>query len=150
MHDIRDLPRLLVNGEAYRRMHATLCAQPAFAALEGGESLHAWFVLTLIDAIEAAIVRARPSPRRPLPAGEGWVAVGVNQQLEWPMLIENPGWSGHYYVLELRPIPITRAVRKATRQAIEGLEASLLPLSRAHRGAILRQATLSLERLARA
>jgi hypothetical protein len=151
--DLRRLvvvPRLFVNSETYRRLSAALHAQPAFAALEGGESLRAWFALTLIEGVGAAVVRARPSPRRPLPAGEGWIAVGVNEQFEWHVPIESPAWPGHYYVLELRPTPITRAVRKATRQAITGLEASLLSLSRADRGAILRQATASLERLASA
>jgi hypothetical protein len=148
--DLRRLvvvPRLFVNSAAYRCLTPALDAQPAFASLEGGESLRAWFALMLIDGIEGAVVRARPSPQRPLPVGEGWVAVGVNEEFEWYDPIESPAWPGHYYVLELRRAPITRAVRKATRQAISGLEASLLSLSRADRGGILRQAALSLERL---
>ena len=148
--DLRRLvvvPRLFVNSAAYRCFTPALDAQPAFALLEGGESLRDWFALTLINGIEAAAIRARPSPQRPLPAGEGWVVVGVNEEFEWYDPIESPAWQGHYYVLELRRAPITRAVRKATRQAISGLEASLLSLSRADRGGILRQAALSLERL---
>lgn len=134
------VPRVFVNAEAYRRIDAALHAQPAVAAVEGGASLRAWFVLTIIGDLEAAIAYARPSLRRPLPAGADWIVVGVNEQFEWRIPIDGPGWPGHYYVLELRRVPITREVRKATDEAIAELEASLPSLSRMHRNEILRKA----------
>jgi len=143
------VPRMLVDAEAYGRIDTALCAQPAFAAVEGGKSLRSWFVLTLVRSLEAAVAGAGPSPRRPLPAGDGWIVVGVNEQFEWRVPIEGPGWPGHYYVLELRRIPITRAVRNATSEAVAGLEASLPSLSRVHRIEILRKAAVSLEQLGR-
>ena len=147
--DLRRLvvvPRLFVNAEVCRRINAAL--QPAFAAVEGRESLRVWFAQTLIDSIEAAVVRAWPSPWRPLPAGDSWIAVGVNEQFEWRIPFAGPGCPGHYYALELTPWPITRAVRKATREAIARLEASLPLLSRINRDEILRKAGWSLEQLA--
>ena len=145
--DLRRLvvvPRLFVNSDLHHRLHAALDVQPAFSAVEGGESLREWFVVTLIDGIEAAVAQARPSPERPLPAGEAWIAVGVNECFKWHVPLVGTGWRGHYYVLELRPVPITRAVRKATREAIAALEASLSSLAPAHRYEIVRQVGSSL------
>jgi hypothetical protein len=144
------VPRVFVNADAYRRIDAALRAQPAFAAVDAVTSLRTWFVLTLIGNLEAAIAQARPSPQRPLPAGDSWIMVGVNEQFEWRSAIGGPVWPGHYYVLELRRIAITRAVRKAAREAVADLEASLPSLSRVHRSEILRSAASSLEHLARA
>jgi hypothetical protein len=141
------VPRVLVNAEAYRRIDAILQAQPAFAALEGAPLLRSWFSLMLVDGIAAAVAAARPSPRRPAPAGEGWITVGINEAFQWRIPLEGPRWPGHYYVLELTRTPMTRAVRKAAGEAIARLESSLSALSRSHRHEILRQAQSSLEQL---
>jgi hypothetical protein len=98
-----------------------------------------------IDA--AALMDARPSPKRPLPAGRDWMIVGVNDQFEWRVPFKGPAWPGHYYLLELTSRPITRIVRKAAVDAITQMETSLPSLSRSHRNQILRQAGLSLEQL---
>ena len=147
LHRLVVVPRMFVNIQTYRRIDAALCEQPTFAALEGGESLRSRFILAIIESIEAAIARARPSPRRPLPAGNGWITVGVNEHFEWRIPFDGPAWPGHYHVLELTRWPITRAVRKATSEAMARLEASLPSLSRLHRNEILREAGLSLEGL---
>ena len=144
LHRLVVVPRVLLNGEAYRRIDAALKAQPAFAALDGGESLRTWFVQAVVEAMEAAVANAHPSPRRPLPAGEGWSTVGVNEQFEWRIPFEGPAWPGHYHVLELTRTPATRAFRKAAAEAIARLEASLPALSRVQRNEILRQAQASL------
>jgi hypothetical protein len=148
LHRLVVVPRLFVNAEVFCRIDAALNVRRVFAALDGGESLRGWFVQTLIDAIEAAVRSARPSPQRPLPAGRDWVIVGVNDQFEWGIPLDGPGWPGHYYVLELTRAPITRAGRKAAGKAIEGLETSLPSLSRVQRNEILRQAGSSVDRSA--
>lgn len=145
--DLRRLvvvPRVFVNGEVYRRLDAALHTQPAFAALDGSELLRGWFVQMLVDSIAATIAGTRPSPRRPLPAGEGWITVGVNEQFDWYIPFDGPAWPGHYYVLELTRRPMSRAVRNAACEAIANLETTLPSLSRVHRNEILRQAGLSL------
>ena len=129
------------------RIDDALQAQPVFGALAGGESLRATFVLALIDGIETAVARARPSPRSALRAGVDWIAVGLNQRFEWRVPLDGPAWPGHYYVLELTRMPITRAVRTAASEAIARMEASLPSLSRAHRAEIVRHAGLSLDQL---
>jgi hypothetical protein len=148
LHRLVVVPRLFVNAEVFGRIDAALYALRVFATLDGTESLRRWFVRTLIDAIEAAVQGARPSPKRPLPAGQNWIIVGVNDQFEWGLPIEGPGWPGHYYVLELTRAPITRASRKAAGEAIGRLETSLRSLSRVQRNEILRQAGSSLKQSA--
>lgn len=147
LHRLVVVPRMFANGHACRRIGAALHSQPAFAALEGGESLRRFFVVTLVESIAAAVVGARPSLRHPLPAGDGWIAVGVNEQFEWRIPFDGPAWPGHYFVMELTRRPITRAIRKAAGEAIARFEASLPSLSRAHRNEILRQAGVSAEQL---
>src|SRR5262249_19780418 len=76
--DLRRLvvvPRLMANDEAYRKIESALHAQPAFGALDGGESLRDWLSLQIVEGIETAVAGAQPSPRRPLPAGNGWLTV---------------------------------------------------------------------------
>jgi hypothetical protein len=148
LHRLVVVPRLFVSAEVFCRIDAALNRLRLFAALDGGESIRGWFVRTLVDAIEAAVRGARPSPQHPLTAGQDWIIVGVNDQFEWGIPLEGPGWPGHYYVLELTRAPITRAVRKAAGEAIGRLETSLPSLSRVQRNEILRQAGSSLERLA--
>lgn len=141
------VPRLFVNAVGYRHLDSTLGAQPAFAAVEGGESPRGWFVLMVIEGIEAAVAAARPSPARPLRASDRWFAVGVNQQFEWRTPFQGPAWPGHYYVLERSGTTMKRAFRKAASDAIARLETSLPSLSLAQRTGILRQAGASLEQL---
>jgi hypothetical protein len=147
--DLRRLvvvPRFFVNGEAYRGISTALRAEPALTT-PADVSLSEWLILTIIDAIEAAVVRERPSVPRPLRAAGGWMIVGVNQQFDWRVPFQGPAWPGHYYLLEQTAQPISRAVRKAVEHAIADLEQALPSLPRNRRGEIIRQATLSLDQL---
>jgi len=146
-HRLVVVPRLFASVEVCRRIDAALSALRVFAALDRGESLRLWLARTIVDALETALTGARPSPQRPLPADHDWIVVGVNEQLEWGVPLQGPGWPGHYYVLELTRTPITRAVRRAAVEAIGRLEASLPLLSRVQRHEILSQAGSSLEQV---
>ena len=105
------------------------------------------FVLTVIDGIAVALVDERPSPKRPLPAGNDWMIVGVNDQFEWRIPFKGPAWPGDSYLLELTSRRITRNVRKAAADAIAQMEISLPSLPRSHRNQILREAGSSFEQL---
>jgi hypothetical protein len=135
------VPCVLLNGDAYSAMEMRLRATAAFTALQGGKALRDFFILQLIDELSAAVVRARPTMKSPLPAGQGWLTVGVNPAFDWrlPMMNE-PAWAGHHYVLELTREPVTRALRKAVAEAVARLEALLPTLSRVERNEILRRA----------
>jgi hypothetical protein len=141
------VPRLLLNAEVCRRLDRALARQPQFASIGGGLPLRDWFVLALVDAAASAVVGARPSVKRPLTSGDGWITVGVNQSFEWRVPFNGPAWPGHYYVLERTPSAMSRGFRKSVTERIARLEASLPSLSNLKRDEILRQAGSSLTQL---
>jgi hypothetical protein len=147
LHRLVVVPRLFANGEACRRIEHVLRLEPTFAALDGGQPLREWFAVRLVGDIAAAIAARRPSIKHPVPAGNGWITVGVNERFEWRIPFDGPAWPGHYFVLEVTREPFTRAIRKGVTENIMRLEQSLPSLSRAHRLEILRQAGLSLDQL---
>jgi hypothetical protein len=140
------VPRSLPNAEMFRRLYATLHGHPAFDALED-EVVRDWFVMSIVSGVGAALAESQPAPRRALSAGPTWLLVGVNEQFEWGVPLEGPGWPGHYYLLEVSTEPLTRTVRTLAENAIARLEASLPTLTRVRRSEILRAATISLEQL---
>jgi hypothetical protein len=148
LHRLVAIPRLFVNTVTDRQVDSALKMQPSLATANGRASLRHWFVLMLIHGIETAALAARPTPKQPLPAGREWVIVGVNDSFEWRVPLQGPAWPGHYYLLELVHTPITRSIRKAAAHAIAEMEESLASLSLVERNEILRQAGLSLEKLA--
>jgi hypothetical protein len=144
LHRLVVIPRVLLNGAAYRGIAGKLTACPAFATLEGGESLRDFFILTLVEHLDTAVAAARPTPKRPLPAGDCWMTVGMNGRFVWRVpVVKSPPWDGHHYVLELTRDPVTRRLRKAVSAAIDQLEASLKTLSRDARQDIVRRAQSS-------
>jgi hypothetical protein len=147
LHRLIVVPRLFANSIVQRRIEAVLEKDPAFAREHGHQLLRDWFTLTLIDGIAAAVMDARPSPKSPLPGGDAWMIVGVNDQFEWRLPLTGPAWPGHFYLLERTHRAMTRAVRKAAGGAITQMESSLPSLSTSHRHEILREAGLSIEQL---
>jgi len=148
--DLRRLivvPRLFVNGEAYRRIQHAFDIQPAVRGLKGGEALRRWFVTTVIDSLGTAVASMHPSLRHPVPVGEGWTIVGIDREFEWQVPFKGPAWHGHYYMLETTRRPFTRAVRAEVSEVIAQMKAALAELSRADRDEILRRASLSLDQL---
>jgi hypothetical protein len=141
------VPRTFVSSAAARRIEAALVATGLFAATAGDESLRSWLVETIVRATESAVASARPSPKRPFRAGKGWMMIGVNDGFEWHAAETGRAWAGHYYLLEVTPVDLTRADRRRIAAAVAGLEASLPSLSRHERGAILNDAWRSVESL---
>jgi hypothetical protein len=130
-----------------RRIDQALQTQPGFAAVEGGQRIRRWFVEWLVRSIDAAVLRARPSARRPLPAGDSWVLVGADAQCEWQVPFEGPAWHGHYFLLEQTRKPITRAVRSLAGAGIAQLEGTVSALSYVERTEIVSRAARSVEQL---
>ena len=142
LHRIVVVPRVLINAAAYGAIARRLRSVRAFAALEGGDKLRDFFVVTLIRDLDAAVARATPSPKHPLTAGRDWISVGLDGAFVWRVpLLNEPPWDGHHYVLELTRDPMTRALRKSVAVAVQRLEASLPALTRVDRNEILRRAT---------
>ena len=135
------VPTVLLNGNAYGALETQLASHHAFSGIEGGDALRQFFVLKLVEDLEAGAARACPSIKSPVPAGRGWVIVGRNRTFDWRLPILNePLWAGHHYVLELTREPITRAVRKAVAASMTAMEKALPSLARLERNDILRRA----------
>jgi hypothetical protein len=135
------VPTVLLNGNAYGALDARLAAHGAFPDSEGGDALRQFFILKLVDDLEACAVRACPSIKTPVAAGRAWVVVGRNPSFDWRLPVLNePVWAGHHYVLELTREPITRAVRKAVAASMTAMEKALPSLARLERNDILRRA----------
>src|SRR5204863_21768 len=83
-----------------------------------GAPLREFFYRRRIAEMHAAAVRAAPSPKQPLAAGQEWISVGLNSDFVWRVPFNAPAWAGHHYVLELTREPITRAVRKTVAERI--------------------------------
>jgi hypothetical protein len=135
------VPTVLLNGNAYGALDSYLAAHHAFSGIEGGDALRQFFILKLVDDLEACAVRLCPSIKSPVPAGRGWVIVGRNGSFDWRLPVLNePPWAGHHYLLELTREPITRAVRKAVAASMTAMEKALPALARLERNDILRRA----------
>ena len=135
------VPTVLLNANVYGSLDTTLAAHHAFSGIEGGDALRQFFILKLVEDLEAGAARACPSIKAPVPAGRGWVVVGRNPSFDWRLPILNePVWAGHHYVLELTREPITRAVRKAAAASMTAMEKALASLARLERNDILRRA----------
>ena len=140
LHRLVVVPRVMLNAAAYRGLETKLRSQYALTALD--DSLCEFFILRLIREIGTAIARAQPSPKRPLAAGNGWIAVGLNTAFVWRVPFNAPKWPGHLYMFELTRDPVTRATRKAIAANIRTFEESLPSLSRIERNEILRRASI--------
>ena len=141
LHRIVVVPRVLINGAAYGAIARRLRSTHAFASIDGGDALRAFFFETIIHHLDGAIAGATPSPKCPLTIGKEWISVGLDGAFVWRLpLMNEPPWDGHHYILELTRDPITRAVRKAVVAAVQRVEASLPSLSRSERNEILRRA----------
>jgi hypothetical protein len=141
LHRLVVVPHALLNAAAYKGMSERLARHPALAGLDEGRALRDFLFLQVIQECDAAVLSARPSPKRPVDTGGGWVSVGVNRSFVWRELLNTPTWSGHHYVLELTRDPITRRVRKGVAEGIRTIEASLPALSVLERLEILRRAS---------
>ena len=140
------VPRSFPNAEAFRNLYATLSGHPPFDALKG-DPVRDWLVMTIVSGIDTAVAESRPSSRRALAAGSHWMLIGVNEQFEWGVPLDGPGWPGPYYLLELTSEPLTRSVREAAEPGVAWLEESLPSLTRVRRNEILRSASISIEHL---
>jgi hypothetical protein len=135
------VPKVLLNGYAYGAIESRLAVHHAFSGLDGDDALRQFFVLQLVEDMDAGAARLQPSARNAVAAGPGWLVVGRNSTFEWRVpVMDEPAWGGHYYVLEITREPITRAVRKAVDASMTEIEKALPSLARLQRNEVLRRA----------
>ena len=135
------VPKVLLNGNAYGAIETRLAGHHAFSSLEGDEALRQFFVLRLVEDMDAGATRLQPTIKNALAAGPGWLVVGRNRTFEWRVpVMDEPSWGGHYYVLEVTREPISRTLRKAVDASMTEMEKALPSLARLQRNEVLRRA----------
>jgi hypothetical protein len=145
------LPRLTLDGRRLvvvpRAMIASRSGRAAAtrlgAALESSvpEDFKGFFADWILRAMDDAIRRAAPDPKRPLHAPESWSCVHVEPDFLWvdPMVSGEP-WRGHVMMAELPPRGLRRRERHALISAIAKLKSSLPSLNRLARDGTVRMA----------
>ncbi len=127
--DLRRLvvvPRVLVNARAHATMARRFAELHVERGLRAGEALRDFFVVTLVDEMDRALVAARPTTRRAVAARDGWATVGVDTTFVWVKAYsQGPAWDGHHYVYEPPREGLPRHQRKRLDSAIRELAASL-------------------------
>ncbi len=100
-----------------------------------------FFARWVLRAMDAAIRRAAPAPKRPLHAPESWSCVHVDPEFLWIVsLLSDDPWRGHVMMCELPPSGLRRRDRHALVAAIAELTASLPSLTRIAREGTVRMA----------
>jgi len=132
------VPRSLLAGLAREALRRRLW--PLLPDLD--DLVRGFFCEQLLMEMDRAVDRARPSPSRPVHAGEEWSCVGVDTQYVWvDPLWSGPGWLGHVLMYEFPHDGLSRRERKALQRAIDDMQKSVKTLSRLQREAVVRMAT---------
>jgi len=145
------LPRLMLDG---RRLvvvpRAMIAARSAGAvATRLGAALgpsvpdrfDVFFARWTLRAIDDAIRRAAPDPKRPIHAPESWSCVHVDTDFLWAdLFLAGEPWRGHLMLFELPPGGLRRRERHALDNAIAQLSNSLPGLTRIARDGAVRLA----------
>ncbi len=127
--DLRRLvvvPRALLNARVQSAIAQRFLDLHIERGLRGGEQLRDFFVITLVDEMDRALLSAHPTVRRAIAAGNGWATVGVDPNFVWlkpPW--QGPAWQGHHYVYEPPRGGLPRRQRKRVESAIRDLATSL-------------------------
>jgi hypothetical protein len=145
------LPRLTLSGRRLvvvpRRMIVGRFADGAAirlaAALDSSvpDDFKAFLARWVVRAMDDAVRRAAPDPKRPLHAKESWACVSLDSEFSWiPSLRADDPWQGHVMMFEFPSEGLRRRDRQALVAGIAELTASLPNLSRVARDGTVRRA----------
>ena len=136
------VPRTMIAARALSGLTARLLSQPAFAALDA--PLRSFLCGEVISQMDAALRRAKPSPRRPAWSKAAWACVALDDRFAWvDPLWSGPEWQGHVLLYEMENA-IPRRERRELEAAVERLQDSIAGMSFVHRDATVRSASASL------
>jgi hypothetical protein len=133
------VPRTMVVGRARMGLCQRLARLEPLRALP--EPVQVFFFERLLKEMNHALQQARPSPRHPVLAHDGWTCVGVDPQFLWvdPMWA-GEAWAGHVFMFEMPSSGVTRRQRLEIEATIERMRAQLPALSRIQRDGVIRSA----------
>ena len=132
------VPRAMIVSRAAGGAARRLAAALGPSVPEGFKSFFGdWSLRAMDDAIR----RAAPQPKRPLQAPESWSCVHVDQEFQWVVSFESGDpWRGHVMMFEVPPGGLGRRQRHALDAAIVELTSSMPNLTRIARDGTVRMA----------
>jgi hypothetical protein len=132
----------MVAARARTALNGQLMLCPAYAGLN--ESLRLFLCDRLVCEIDNAIGRAKPSPKRAVPAKESWSCVAFDDRFMWVHpLWAGKDWLGHLMLFEM-PEQLPKRDRQQIEGAIDELKTSLPHLSAIQRDGAVRSALAGL------
>jgi len=145
------LPRIMLDGRRLVVVPRTMIARRSAGALSTRlgaalgpsvpDGFKAFFARWILRAIDDAIRRAAPGPKRPVQAAESWSCVHVEPDFLWvDPSFSGEFWRGHVMMFELPHGGLRRGERRALVTAIAQLSASLPGLTRSARDGTVRTA----------
>lgn len=131
------VPRVMIAARARNTALARLMRSPGMPDVD--DAVKAFFCDEVLAQLDAALLRARPAPSRPVGAPQQWKCVGVETSYAWV----DPYWSGaewfgHVFLYEWPPTGLSRRDRKALEGAINDLQSAIGTLSRDRRSELVK------------
>jgi hypothetical protein len=134
------VPRTMIGARVQTALMARLQAAGALRHLP--EPVQTFFCDQLLREMDAAVFRAKPSPKSPVRARDEWVCVGMDDGFIWvDPLWCGPDRLGHVMMFEMPRDGLSRRQRKELVAAIAQLDTELQSLSRVERDAVVRAAS---------
>jgi hypothetical protein len=137
------VPRVTWNARAFAAVLRALDAHPDMQALGGGALFRQFFMEQLFEEVDCALIAASPSPRHPVPTGDGWFVVGFEASTSWLVPLEGPERRGHFLVCEAPPGGLKTWPARRVKDAISQVQAAVATLSRRERDELLREARVT-------
>jgi hypothetical protein len=133
------VPRTMIVARARSVLAEGLQRARALATLD--ENVRVFFFDRVLKEMGRAVQHAKPSPQKPVAAGDEWACVGLDPGFVWvDPLWSGQDWCGHVFMYEMPKNGLSRRERRELETAIERIKAGLPSLSRAQRDGLVRTA----------
>lgn len=134
------VPRTMIGARAQTTLMARL--QSSAVVRDLPDAVRTFFCDEILKEMDAAVFRAKPSPRNPVPTRDEWVCVGMDDGFIWvDPLWCGPDRLGHVLMFEMPREGLSRRQRKELAAALAQLETELQALTRVERDAVVRAAS---------
>lgn len=138
------VPRTMIGARAQTALMARLHGQSSLRTLP--DAVRTFLCDQLLKEMDAAVLRARPSPKKPAQARDEWVCVGTDDRFVWvDPLWCGPDRLGHVFMFEMPKGGLSRRQRKDLTAAVRQLDTELQTLTRVERDAAVRAASAGIK-----
>jgi hypothetical protein len=139
------VPRVLCNAETFDHVCRRIGQAPQLSVLRGGDALRRFFCQQIVAHLDAALISAPPTPRKPIASRNEWLLVGADTTFVWTApLGPGPAWYGHYFLFESKSGQFGWKTRRDIARACDALQQEILAFAPPQRHEILRAARVRL------